>query len=158
MLSWAELLNPAPDVTCPAPITPSLCHTASYKVNYNVQATRQLTLSHLYTYHPGTLVEYPETTVAGHVGHLFELDADNWVNPTNAFAYSQGLPGGRSKKSQMRYCQLLVDREGHTVPCHVAHSTCMRRSLIYMEYLKFSLRHSIFLRSRMQSLSILRQG
>jgi hypothetical protein len=111
MLSWAELLNPAPNITCPAipvPVTPSLCQTTSYKVDYNVQVTRQLTLSRLYTYHPGTLVEYPETTAAGHIGHLFELDADNWITPTAAFAYSQGGPRGRSKKHQSLQCQLLV--------------------------------------------------
>lgn len=125
--SWSELLNPSPstETTASNVSPPSLLHTPPYKVEENVKVTRQHTVDRLYTYSAGTLVEYPETSTTGRIGHLFELDPNNWFNPPAAFAYSQGSPGGKSKPTQKLYSEVLVDNEGKKVPCTVHHSTCM---------------------------------
>ncbi|KAF9061364.1 hypothetical protein BDP27DRAFT_1235430 [Rhodocollybia butyracea] len=119
MLPLAELLNPAPEVE---PQSSSLCETASYKIETNVTVTQKCTVVRLYTYKAGTTIEYPETTEQGSVGHLFELDPEDWVNPSQAFAYSQGEPKGFSRN---RFCRILLDDQGESVPCYVRHSTCM---------------------------------
>ena len=49
-----------------------------------------MTLTTLYTYPRNTYLEYPETMENGFVGHLFEMDPDDWSNPTTSFVYSLG--------------------------------------------------------------------
>ncbi|KAF9061884.1 hypothetical protein BDP27DRAFT_1428444 [Rhodocollybia butyracea] len=118
MLPLAELLNPAPEVE---PQSSSLCETASYKIETNVTVTQKCTVVRLYTYKAGTTIKYPKTTEQGSVGHLFELDPEDWVNPSQAFAYSQGEPKGFLRN---RFCCILLDDQGESVPCYVRHSTC----------------------------------
>ncbi|KAE9385141.1 hypothetical protein BT96DRAFT_1007329 [Gymnopus androsaceus JB14] len=94
MLSLTDLLNPAPG--CPSLPPASLSQDLAFKTETDVTVTQQCTVSQLYTYRRGSLVEYPETSPHGVIGHLFEMDAASWFNPAQAFAYSQGRPEGFS--------------------------------------------------------------
>jgi hypothetical protein len=55
----------------------SLQRTAEYNVSLN----RKTTLNTLYRYPLGAVVEYPETSSEGCVGHLFDVLPDDWLNP-----------------------------------------------------------------------------
>lgn len=126
MLSLAHLLNPAPDY-CPPSMPATLSQAAAFKVETNVLVTRQTTVSKLYTYCAGAIVEYPETATEEHIGHLFEMDISNWFNPASSFAYSQGRPEGfstKSTKGSAYHCNVLVDEDGNKVPCSIRHTTC----------------------------------
>ncbi|KAJ3924494.1 MAG: hypothetical protein NXY57DRAFT_969752 [Lentinula lateritia] len=118
MLSLAHLLNPAPDY-CPPSMPATLSQAAAFKVETNVLVTRQTTVSKLYTYCAGAIVEYPETATEEHIGHLFEMDISNWFNPASSFAYSQGRPEGfstKSTKGSAYHCNVLVDEDGNKAP------------------------------------------
>jgi hypothetical protein len=63
------------------------------------------------------MVEYPETSSGGSVGHLFNISPEDWANPRTNFAYSQGEPSGRTKVGHSVQCKLLIDSDGNKVPC-----------------------------------------
>jgi hypothetical protein len=92
---------------------------------YNVSLNRKTTLKTLYRYPPQSVVEYPETSSEGPIGHLFDLSPDNWSNPRLDFVYSQGEPSGRTRAGFSLLCELLVDSNGNKVPCREVHYTCM---------------------------------
>ncbi|TDL13991.1 hypothetical protein BD410DRAFT_684726, partial [Rickenella mellea] len=95
------------------------------KPEYNVHLTRKITVNVLYRHKKGSLVEYPETMSGGSIGHIFELDPDNWNLPKHDFAYSLGLPRGRGgSDAKGMHIKVLTDRTGETVPCHAYHDTC----------------------------------
>ena len=143
MLPLADLLNPLPHHSpepmqddLPAPqiipvLLPLRSHTTSPLLNvlpmveHNVCLNRNTKLHLLFRYLQGTIVEYPETSTAGPVGHLFEVSPDDWTSPQLNFTYSQGAPTGRMKTGSHVFCPLLVDDNGEMVPCQEVHSTCM---------------------------------
>lgn len=93
-------------------------------IRTHVKLNRQTALEKVIYHPPGVLVEYPETSAHGSIGHIFSMDnASQWFNPVHNFAYSQGAPKG-SSGSKAVYCALLTDEDGNEVPCKVSHSTC----------------------------------
>ena len=120
----------------PPVISPPRSHTSSpalhhiLSVKHEVHLNQKTVLQTLYHYPPGTMVEYPETSAEGCIGHLFEVAPDNWYNPRLNFAYSQGAPTGRTKVGEHVSCALLVDEDGNEVPCREVHSTCMFHEII----------------------------
>ena len=94
-------------------------------VEYNVSLNRKTSLDILYHYPLGAIVEYPETSSEGCIGHLFDVLPDDWSNPRSNFVYAQGEPSGRTKAGHYIWCNLLVDSDGEKVPCREVHSTCM---------------------------------
>ncbi|KAH7917224.1 hypothetical protein BV22DRAFT_1026787 [Leucogyrophana mollusca] len=94
--------------------------------SYKVPSTKKTLLDVLYHYSRGVLIEYPETTLTptGSVGHLFEMDPEDWFNPVSMFAYSQGSPRGGTNKGAWVTCEVLKDENGELVPCREVHSTC----------------------------------
>lgn len=93
------------------------------KVEHDVIINRKTKLSTLYRYPPNTYIEYPETSEEP-IGHLFELDPQNWQRPTLDFTYSQGKPDGQSLKTEEINCPLLVNIHGELVSCVKSFSTC----------------------------------
>ncbi|KZP08487.1 hypothetical protein FIBSPDRAFT_901216 [Athelia psychrophila] len=96
-------------------------------VQENVYLNRKTTLVKLFTYtRNAAAVEYPATHAQRPVGHLFEVDPDDWFNPRLNFAYSQGEPSGSrtTENGKAIFCQLLVDTDGNKVPCKVSQFTC----------------------------------
>ena len=84
--SWPPTLGPydTPHHTCtPSPIgdlsSPSQSWTSSpspnpqHIVKHNIFLNWKMTLDTLYHYPLGTVVEYPETSIEGSVGHLFKI-------------------------------------------------------------------------------------
>ncbi|KAJ3916503.1 hypothetical protein F5877DRAFT_46476 [Lentinula edodes] len=98
---------------------PRHCLYTNYKIS------RKTTLSVVYRYPVGSVLEYPETGTTSEevVGHLFELGIDNWISPGRDFAYSRGEPRGNSKEC-VTNSLLLDSTTGAMVPCIVRHSTC----------------------------------
>lgn len=90
----------------------------------DVRATQRTTINKLYRYDEGTIVEYPETSANGYIGHLFKLDPNHWVSPSDNFVYAQGVPKGASPKNRPVFCFLLRDDNGELIPCREFHSTC----------------------------------
>jgi hypothetical protein len=93
-------------------------------IQYNVEINRQTTLERVIFHPADSLVEYPETSTSGKIGHLFTIDPLQWVNPVHNFAYSLGGSRGMSPKDKPVKVSLLVDESGEMVPCRVSHSTC----------------------------------
>lgn len=93
-----------------------------------VKLNRKTTLAKLYTYRPGTSIEYPETgTDDGEtIGHLFHIDPLSWKRPSGDIVYSQGPPKGKSKPGEEVSIEVLVDNvTGEEVMCVKRHKTCM---------------------------------
>lgn len=107
-----------------SPTQPEISHGVA--TEHGVRLNRKTRLSTLYRYPRNMLVEYPETGEAEgeSVGHLFEVDPDNWINPALHFAYSQGSPKGFSKPGEDVKCALLLGADSIAVPCRKRHSTC----------------------------------
>ncbi|KAJ7931892.1 hypothetical protein B0H13DRAFT_1857544 [Mycena leptocephala] len=89
-----------------------------------VSLNTRTTLSVLYRHPINAVVEYPETGAQKPVGHLFQLDPEDWQPPELNIAYSRGAPHGQSLPSRPVYLPLMVDRSGEEVPCIESHSTC----------------------------------
>jgi hypothetical protein len=119
-------LTPPPDITGP-PVIPS-----NTIVHCNIQINRQTTLETVYYYPLNTLMEYPETSVDGSVGHVFTLDPQEWINPMANFAYSLGGSHGMSQKAKIIKVSLLVDASGERVPCRETHTTCTRPITLFV--------------------------
>ena|ERR1700761_2068950 len=90
------------------------------QVQYNVKITRQTTLDKLYTYDSDYILEFPETSARGSIGHLFPFHR---FNPARNFVYSQGEPRGMTGKKAV-YCDILTDSESKKVPCKMSFATC----------------------------------
>lgn len=145
MLSLSDLLNPA---VCP-PQTPSsgsrhhlsLEATTGPKLHlltlppspeklltkHSVSINRQTRLDTVYYYPPNTLVEYPETSTFGAIGHVFSMDPAYWISPALNFAYSMGGSHGMSQKDKSVKVSLLTDDFGEPVLCRERHVTCTWR-------------------------------
>ncbi|KAL0571531.1 hypothetical protein V5O48_010432 [Marasmius crinis-equi] len=119
--------NPIPQNTTPSPAIPipvhlqpnaTILHT-DYKLNHKTN------LSKVYQYAVSAFTEYPETgaTFDDAIGHLFEMDPQQWYNPARNFAYSRGRPDGQISGTST--VSLLVSSiTDERVPCTVRHSTC----------------------------------
>lgn len=92
-------------------------------VQMHVKLNRRTILDKLIFHPPGALVEYPETSKHGRIGHIFSMEDVDWFNPARNFAYSQGEPRGSSGTKTVT-CALLTDEKGNEVPCQESHSTC----------------------------------
>jgi hypothetical protein len=110
-------------------------------VRTNVKLNKRTILDKVILHPPGALVEYPETSKFGRIGHIFSMDLNaaddigsNWFNPIRNFAYSQGEPRGSSGLKIVK-CALLTDVDGIEVDCKESHSTCeLRRLFIFGNY------------------------
>lgn len=111
----------------PLPQQPSPNNTLL--IQHNVQINCQTTLDRVIFHPSDAIVEYPETSKHGRVGHLFTLDPIQWVNPIHNFAYSLGGSRGMSERDRPIKVSLLVDESGDMVPCRVSHSTCEQRTI-----------------------------
>ena len=118
-------------------------------IHHNIQINRQTTLETVYYYTLNTLLEYPETSADGSVGHVFTLDPQEWINPVLNFAYSLGGSHGMSQKYKTIKVGALVDASGDQVPCREMHTTCKSIILFRFRSLMFP-----YLRPGLQSLSI----
>jgi hypothetical protein len=110
----------------PTPPTglPLSCADGEILTRHNIQLNRQTTLETVYYYPLNTLVEYPETSINGRIGHVFSLDPLNWISPVLNFAYSLGGSHGMSQRDRTVKTTLLVDDLGEPVPCRELHTTC----------------------------------
>jgi hypothetical protein len=126
-------LRPAtPQNTTPPPIIPS-----DTIVHHNIQINQQTTLETVYYYTLNTLLEYPETSTDGSVGHVLTLDPQEWINPVSNFTYSLGGSHGMSQKSKTIKVGALVDASGDQVPCREMHMTCKSIILFVFHLLMF---------------------
>lgn len=107
-----------------AVLTPPTAQDTLLATGQDFILNKKTSLQKLYRYRTGTVLEYPETSRTGAVGHLFEMCPEDWVNPRLSFAYSQGAPEGRKKLGDYTFCKLLVDEDGEQVPCRESHFTC----------------------------------
>jgi hypothetical protein len=122
-----QLLLPGPSPTAPGL---SLSWADSeILTRHNAQLNQQTTLETVYYYPVNTLVEYPETSVNGRIGHIFSLEPLNWINPILNFAYSMGGSHGMSQRDRSVTTTLLVDDLGVPVPCRESHTTCMYQTI-----------------------------
>lgn len=94
------------------------------KRSTNVKINRITTLEVLYEYPVGYILEYPETSSTGSIGHLFCMDPDDWQDPTLNIAYSRGGNMGQTVSGASVKCDLLVDSTGKRVDCSERHTTC----------------------------------
>ncbi|KAF8186521.1 hypothetical protein K438DRAFT_1596387 [Mycena galopus ATCC 62051] len=91
----------------------------------DVKLNRANTLDILYHYPVDAVVEYPETSSTGLVGHLFRMDPDNWVNPILNVVYSRGKPAGQTIAGKEVFTDILRDSStDEAVPCVHSHTTC----------------------------------
>ncbi|KAJ7140269.1 hypothetical protein C8R43DRAFT_892789 [Mycena crocata] len=93
-----------------------------------IQINRETILDVLYTYPQDTIIEYPETSSTGFIGHLFHMNSSNtetWANPIHNVAYSKGKPAGQTQAGKPVFVNVLKDAAtGKPVPCVLKHSTC----------------------------------
>ncbi|KAJ7122366.1 hypothetical protein C8R44DRAFT_622071 [Mycena epipterygia] len=102
----------------------STSDATSVKRSTNVAINRITTVEVLYEYPQGYVLEYPETSSTGSIGHLFRMNPDDWQDPTLNIAYSRGGNMGRTLSGASVNCLLLVDNIGDKVPCAERHTTC----------------------------------
>jgi hypothetical protein len=58
-------------------------------VQYNIKINTRTTLEKLYVHDAEALIEFPETSATGSIGHLFRMKPESsWFNPTRNFVYS----------------------------------------------------------------------
>ena len=123
MLSLKDLLNPTPSSSSSAvsrtpasgspfdPLqhrdnqhhsrTPSPPRNLSPVVEHDVRLSNKTHLRTLFHHPLGTILEYPETSRSGYIGHLFEVSPDAWSNPQMDFAYSQGAQLAKQNQGTM---------------------------------------------------------
>jgi hypothetical protein len=107
------------------PVIPDTSESTSpIKRRTHVAINRITTLECLYEYPVGYVLEYPETSSTGAVGHLFRVDPNDWRDPTLNIAYSRGSNRGQTVAGKSVTCALLVDTEGNMVNCAERHTTC----------------------------------
>ncbi|KAJ7194417.1 hypothetical protein GGX14DRAFT_576364 [Mycena pura] len=89
----------------------------------DVQITSKTTLEKLYTWPAGTVLEYPETSATGSIGHLFPIST---FTLTRNMMYSTGDPKGGPGKKHPVFVDILLDDNGQKVPCKLSFKTCIR--------------------------------
>lgn len=127
VLEYLETRRASPSPTTPV-IIPHIPHTSdsitAVKRSTNVKINRITTLEVLYEYPLGYILEYPETSSTGSIGHLFRMDSNDWHDPTLNIAYSRGGRMGQTVLGASVKCDLLVDSSGERVDCSERHTTC----------------------------------
>lgn len=114
--------SPPPNMTINISNFDSGSLTEGVQKDTEVKLNRETVLETLYRYPIGAVVEYPETSSTGFVGHLFRMDPDNWTSPILNVAYSRGMPSGLRKEV---FTEILIDSTtGELAPCSVRHTTC----------------------------------
>jgi hypothetical protein len=103
--------------------TPATDPLSQVKRSTSVAINRVTTLEILYEYPVGHVLEYPETSSTGSVGHRFCMDPNDWQDPTLNIAYSRG-GGGQNLSGTSVKCLLLTDAAGIPVECAERHTTC----------------------------------
>ncbi|KAK7015318.1 hypothetical protein R3P38DRAFT_3204539 [Favolaschia claudopus] len=73
----------------------------------HVKLNRETVLETLFRYPVRTVVEYPETSSTGFIGHLFAMDPEDWSNPIQNVVYSRGKPSGQTIAGHEVYVELL---------------------------------------------------
>lgn len=108
------------------PDLPSPVDYTSTTLKHQVRLNRQTVLGTLIRYPLNTTLDYPGTTesVLEPIGHLFQLDPDNWANPMRNIVYSLGAPNGATSSTGSVKCFVLLDIDGAPVPCKRINSTC----------------------------------
>ncbi|KAJ6506213.1 hypothetical protein C8R47DRAFT_1241345 [Mycena vitilis] len=106
------------------PVTSTFNSATAVKQSTNVAINRVTTVQVLYEYPVGHVVEYPETSSTGSIGHLFRMDPKDWQDPALNIAYSRGGRMGQTVAGVNVKCRLLVDAAGIPVDCTERHSTC----------------------------------
>lgn len=91
---------------------------------HQIPINRQTCLETVFYYPQHTLVEYPETSTTGSIGHIFTVDPACWISPALNFAYSLGGSHGMTPKGRSVTVSLLLDGLGKPVPCREMHTTC----------------------------------
>ncbi|KAJ7595458.1 hypothetical protein C8J56DRAFT_883672 [Mycena floridula] len=111
-----SLADPVPGLQQPA-IPPGVT------VKHNVKLNRDTTLTELWIYPSGFLLEYPHTSSSSEqaIGHLFTMQGSSWTCPSRDFAYSLGEPKGGT--SNVKVYPLTDDKE-EQVLCRRCYSTC----------------------------------
>ncbi|KAJ3740786.1 hypothetical protein DFH05DRAFT_1404766 [Lentinula detonsa] len=124
-LTVSNLLNPAP-ANCSSDVHPGYSLApARQLIHRDYKLNSKTTLSVVYLYPPGSVVEYPETGQLDDqsVGHLFHLDPKGWAKPSLDFLYSRGEPRGYSR-GNVSTPLLVSSITGQEVPCTSRYSTC----------------------------------
>ncbi|KAF7372822.1 hypothetical protein MSAN_00488200 [Mycena sanguinolenta] len=94
-------------------ITPPPDPVPQSNIQYNVKINTRTMLEKLYTHDIDTLIEFPETSSSGSIGHLFRMKpGTSWFNPARNFAYSRGEPSGSTGRKPA-FCNVLVDTLGN---------------------------------------------
>ncbi|KAJ6495977.1 hypothetical protein C8R45DRAFT_1052650 [Mycena sanguinolenta] len=101
-------------------------------LRFNITINRITTLEVLYEYPLDYVLEYPETSATGAIGHLFRMDPENWHDPTLNIAYSKGGHTGKSLSRTSVQCSVLVDALGNPIPCAERHTTYRDDRLQYV--------------------------
>ncbi|KAJ7508004.1 hypothetical protein B0H11DRAFT_2218004 [Mycena galericulata] len=118
------LETPRPNIYVPHPLPDSPNYRDIRTQESGVKLTRETTLETLYRYPIHAVVEYPETSSTGAVGHMFRIDPHNWHNPALDIAYSRGAPSGRTVAGKHVTVPVMHDSTGKLVPCIMRHTTC----------------------------------
>ncbi|KAJ7255687.1 hypothetical protein C8J57DRAFT_1517979 [Mycena rebaudengoi] len=87
---------------CPSNLftpTPPTTQTTNIPINH------QTSVSKLYHYPVNAIVEYPESSADGRIGHLFDMDPENWTCPSLNIVYSLGEPRGQKTKTRSGKCR-----------------------------------------------------
>ncbi|KAF8214711.1 hypothetical protein K438DRAFT_1749804 [Mycena galopus ATCC 62051] len=106
------------------PCIPDAFNTFAVNRSTNVKINRITTLEVLYEYPAGYILEYPETSSTGYIGHLFRMDPNEWHDPILNVAYSRGGRMGQTVSTAVVKCDILVDSTGKQVDCSERHTTC----------------------------------
>ncbi|KAJ7019408.1 hypothetical protein C8F04DRAFT_335710 [Mycena alexandri] len=114
----------SPETSVPPVAIPPALQCLEVKWSTNIKINRITTLEVLYEYPLGFVLEYPETSATGSIGHLFRMDPDDWQDPALNIAYSRGDRMGRTVSGAPIKCELLVNGAGERVDCSERHSTC----------------------------------
>lgn len=114
-MNISQLLNSEESVTLPS----------GTRVKYNIKVNKCTTIQTLYEYPLGTIVEYPTTSISNNltecVGHLFQVDPENWINPLRNITYSCGPPEGEHSPVT---CELFKDSKQQYISCKKSTKTC----------------------------------
>ncbi|KAF7303458.1 hypothetical protein MIND_00574600 [Mycena indigotica] len=114
----------------PPPLLPPPTHQPIH-VEYHIPITPKTVLEKLYTYAAGTVLEFPETSATGAIGHLFPIAA---YKPTRNVAYSLGEPKGAGNKIptklSFKTCQgIKACPYADEAALRVAHTTASREEI-----------------------------
>ena len=125
--TWPSTRPSSISSVLPAPrhdvVSPQLAHGPTTK--FNVRINRVTVADVVYYNQEGHVLEYPETSKQGSIGHLLAVDPGKWEDPCQNIVYARGTPSGSSRVGEKVRCELLRDQSGTPVPCRRFQTTCM---------------------------------